>query len=744
MEPDFSLGDLVVARKGAMYEEDHRVVYQHPQVGYVFHRIVDQDKDEFTLKGDNNDWLDSFHPTESDIVGKYWFVIPGGGTAVRKLREPVYFASFTLISIVIIASLFLFEKKETVLKKIQNRRLNMENHPPRSSGDTRQELLILVGFIALVALVFGIISFSRPLTKMIADDLVYTHAGEFNYTAKIRENIYDSTAIETGEPVYLRLTCDVDMTFLYQFSAPRMTGIEQKEFSGIYQVSAKISDIDGWNRSFELVPETEFAGSEFDAQMSLDICQAQALIAEKEEKTETKNRWYNLTIYPEITVAGSVEDTPFDDIYRPEIIFQIDSSIMRLPDGLEVLALDQEGSIKNVREVSNFLLIFGQELDIEVARRIAMIAFGLSLAAAIFPAWSLFRDWRKSDITRIQVQYHPLLVDVKSGSSSTQLNQIVEVASFADLAKMAERYGAMILHESESSFHRYSVLDEQSVYQYTMDVFTEESLFPDVENFKKSLRSALDEDQFELYYQPIVLLKDKSVIGVEAFIRWNHPDFGILYPADFISQAEICDLIPEIDRWVSRKACRQLKEWKELGLPLVPISINISPDTIVDNQFLEDISSIVLENACDPEFLQIEINRSNLVFQDEDIKQHLSQLNDLGIRLAIDNFATDAANQINQVSQMPIQSVKIDRTIVQGIQEDDDKQRLINAVAKMAKSLQVEVVAQGVESKEQVAILKKQDIEVAQGFFLGNPIRANEIVTLLEKPKTAAKKSKKE
>jgi len=523
-----------------------------------------------------------------------------------------------------------------------------------------------------------------------------------------------------------------------------MTGTEQKEFSGVYQVSAKISDIDGWNRSFELVPETEFAGSEFDAQMSLDICQAQALIAEKEEKTETKNRWYNLTIYPEITVAGSVEDNPFDDIYRPEIIFQIDSNIMRLPDGLEVLALDQEGSIKNVREVSNFLLIFGRELDIEVARRIAMIAFGLSLAAAIFPAWSLFRDWKKSDISRIQVQYHPLLVDVTAGSSSTQVNQIIDVASFSDLTKLAERYGAMILHESEGSFHRYSVLDEQSIYQYTIDVFKEQSLFPDIANFKKSIFRALDENQMELYYQPVVLLKDNSIIGVEAFIRWNHPEYGILYPADFISQAEICDLIPEIDRWVSRKACQQLKEWKELGLPMVPISINISPDTIVNNQFIEDISSIVLENACDPEFLQLEINRSNLVFQDEDIKQHLSQLNDLGIRLAIDNFATDAANQINQIFQMPINSVKIDRTIMQGIQEDQDNQRMISAVAKMAKDLQVEVVVQGVESKEQVALLKKQDIEVAQGFFLGDPVKAYEMAELLEKPKTPKRKTKKE
>jgi len=177
---------------------------------------------------------------------------------------------------------------------------------------------------------------------------------------------------------------------------------------------------------------------------------------------------------------------------------------------------------------------------------------------------------------------------------------------------------------------------------------------------------------------------------------------------------------------------------------MVPISINISPDTIVNNQFIEDISSIVLENACDPEFLQIEINRSNLVFQDEDIKQHLSQLNDLGIRLAIDNFATDTANQINQIFQMPINSVKIDRTIMQGIQEDQDNQRMISAVAKMAKDLQVEVVVQGVESKEQVALLKKQDIEVAQGFFLGDPVKAYEMAELLEKPKTPKRKTKKE
>ena len=254
----------------------------------------------------------------------------------------------------------------------------------------------------------------------------------------------------------------------------------------------------------------------------------------------------------------------------------------------------------------------------------------------------------------------------------TRQNKLWLYASFSDLTKMAERYGAMILHETLGKYHRYSVQDEQTVYQYAIEVFKEGSLFPDMNVFKKSLLQAIEEDQLELYYQPVVLLKDNSVVGVEAFLRWAHPELGLLYPADFISHAEESKLITDIDGWVSQKICQQLREWKEDKVSLVPVSINISPDTIIDNKFINVFTSNMLENLCDPSLIQIEINRSNYIFQDEQIKDHLTQLHDLGVNLAIDNFATDAANQINQIFQLPIKTLKIDRTVIQDIKEDTE------------------------------------------------------------------------
>ena len=141
----------------------------------------------------------------------------------------------------------------------------------------------------------------------------------------------------------------------------------------------------------------------------------------------------------------------------------------------------------------------------------------------------------------------------------------------------------------------------------------------------------------------------------------------------------------------------------------------------------------MLENLCDPGLIQIEINRSNQAFQDEQVMDHLNQLHEFGVRLAIDNFATNAANQINQIFKMPIKTIKIDRTVIREIKDDPNTQRLVSAVAAMAKDLGVEVVAQGVESEEDLKILKAQKIEIAQGFYLGEPVQAKDLADLLDK-----------
>ncbi len=304
MEPEIELGDLVIARAAAEYELGQRVVYRHPQVGYVFHRIIERENEYFICKGDNNDWTDSFHPLSSDILGKYWFYIPGAGTVINKLREPVIFVLFTLIILIVIASIILFQRKDIPLKKTRSRRYLMDTQSSPSKGESRQEILLVFGIIAIAALIFGVISYTRPLTKTIADNLTYQHQSGFEYSAPDKDDLYDSDKITTGEPVYLRLTCDIVLDYSYQFLAQRMTPGEKEALSGTYQIDAVLSDVDGWKRSLSLVPETAFEGLSFESSTELDVCAVQSLILEKEEKTEAKNRWYSLVIIPEVNLDG--------------------------------------------------------------------------------------------------------------------------------------------------------------------------------------------------------------------------------------------------------------------------------------------------------------------------------------------------------------------------------------------------------------------------------------------------------
>ncbi len=737
MEPDYAVGDLILARKETTPAIGEAVVYQHPQVGYVFHRIIDRQGDTFLLQGDNNDWVDSYQPSEDQIIGSYWLHLPGGGSLISNLRKPVYFALLSLGAAGVVLSLVFFKGDNQINKKRQKRMKKTDRQSQSSIKEYRQDLLLLLGVIGLAALVLLVVALMRPLEIEISDDLQYNHRTELAYSAQDAGGIYDSSRIQTGQPVYLQLTCQVALDLVYQFSAPRLTPADQTQFQGSYGISALVQDADGWQRSLILQSERDFSGAGFSTQTTLDACQIRDLIQEKEQKTGTSNRWYTLTIAPEISYQGVLQDESMEGIIRPEFTFQIDESLMRLPDGAEALIALEEDSLENAQMVSNSLQIFGLEIPVRGARWAGGSLLAASLLVSIWPLSSLYRDWKTSDVSRIQVQYHPMLVDVKMGSPGKNAQQIVEVASFEDLSRMAERYGAMILHESRGNFHRYSIQDEQTVYQYTLDSIKEHNYFADLQDFQSALQAAIQENQFELYYQPIVLLANKQVVGIEAFLRWNHPRLGMIYPAEFIHLAEENGLVPMIDGWVIEQGCRQLQEWQQFGLPLVPLSINISPNTILSDLFARQISKTILKGGCDPHYLQLEINRSNQVFRDQKIQQRLLELREMGVRLAIDNFATDAANQIDQVSKMPIQSLKIDRSIMKGVSSDQNNRRLISAVVKMARSLQIEVVAQGVESLEQIAMLEEQEVLLAQGYLLGDPVPAREMGWKLGKKASA-------
>jgi EAL domain-containing protein (putative c-di-GMP-specific phosphodiesterase class I) len=354
----------------------------------------------------------------------------------------------------------------------------------------------------------------------------------------------------------------------------------------------------------------------------------------------------------------------------------------------------------------------------------------LSLGTGVWIGWPFYQEWVRDDAARIQLQYNPMLIDVEEGSLVSG-SQVVDVGSFQDLTKLAERYGAVILHEGCGGSHRYFVQNGDVVYQYSLEVCLSDSIFPDHTALKQAVKQAVTEGELQLYYQPVYSLRDNKIVGLEALLRWEHPRHGVLCPAEFIPQAEESGLIEQIDWWVLQTACQQLKSWQEAQLPLVPLSLNISTDVFVQPDCVAGIMDIIDASGCQPQYLQLEISRANLISQDEDVIACLQRLKDMGISLAIDNFATSGANQIDHIAWLPANSLKIDRSVVQRVLQSPRDTLLVSAVAKMARSLEMEVIAQGVETQDQMTFLQSERIDQAQGYLLSHPIPADQVPALL-------------
>ena len=253
-----------------------------------------------------------------------------------------------------------------------------------------------------------------------------------------------------------------------------------------------------------------------------------------------------------------------------------------------------------------------------------------------------------------------------------------------------------------------------------------------------SLCRALERREFELHYQPKIDLKSGKITGVEALIRWRHPERGLIPPAEFIPIAESCGLIVPIGRWVLREACTQAREWQGAGLPQIPVAVNISSVEFRDKNFLENLRATLNETGLEPRHLELELTESVLMQHVESTAFVLGELRAMGVQLAVDDFGTGYSS-LSYLSQFPINSLKIDRSFVQGITSERDDAPIISAVINMGRSLRQRVIAEGVETREQLAFLQSRGCDEAQGYYFSRPVAAEQFAKLLETgiPETA-------
>jgi diguanylate cyclase (GGDEF)-like protein/PAS domain S-box-containing protein len=254
----------------------------------------------------------------------------------------------------------------------------------------------------------------------------------------------------------------------------------------------------------------------------------------------------------------------------------------------------------------------------------------------------------------------------------------------------------------------------------------------DRHSLESGLHRAIERREFVLHYQPIVSLDSGQLISVEALIRWRHPQRGLVSPAQFVPIAEESGFITAIGRWVLDEACRQSQAWRAAGLPPVRVAINISTVELRGSGFVEGIGSILDEHGLIPEDLELELTETFLMQDSSSTAAVLQSLSDLGVWIALDDFGTGYSS-LSHLKRFPIDTLKIDQSFVRDLAMDADDASIVSAVIGMGKGLNIRVVAEGVETREQLAFLRKQGCPEGQGYYFSRPMGAGEFSQLLER-----------
>jgi diguanylate cyclase (GGDEF)-like protein len=244
------------------------------------------------------------------------------------------------------------------------------------------------------------------------------------------------------------------------------------------------------------------------------------------------------------------------------------------------------------------------------------------------------------------------------------------------------------------------------------------------------LREALVHREFSLCYQPLVDSRTESVVGVEALLRWERPGREPLSPAQFVPIAEESGLIVALGEWVLRSACRQVKAWLDEGIPSLQLSVNLSGHQLREGDFAAVVAEVLHETGFPPALLQIELTESGVIAQDAATVSQLRQLKNLGVSIAIDDFGT-GYSALGYLRRFPVDVIKIDRSFVEAISASPDDADFVSAVIAMARRLKLVVVAEGVETAEQLSFLRENACELAQGFLFSKPLPPEEFRRLL-------------
>jgi EAL domain-containing protein (putative c-di-GMP-specific phosphodiesterase class I)/GGDEF domain-containing protein len=247
------------------------------------------------------------------------------------------------------------------------------------------------------------------------------------------------------------------------------------------------------------------------------------------------------------------------------------------------------------------------------------------------------------------------------------------------------------------------------------------------QSIETGLLRALDAGEFTLCYQPKMSIIDRTIIGMEALVRWSRPGLGMVLPSTFIPVAEESGLIVQLGAFVLREACRQNREWQDSGLPNLKVAVNLSPRQLSDDGFIPLVMGILEETGMDPCLLEFELTESSLIGDAETTIGKLRRLKELGISISVDDFGTGYSS-LSYLKHLPIDTIKIDQSFVRDIVTDPDDAAIVSAIVAMAHALKLNVIAEGVETFQQLQFLHTCNCQQVQGYYFSRPLAPRQFV----------------
>jgi diguanylate cyclase (GGDEF)-like protein/PAS domain S-box-containing protein len=411
---------------------------------------------------------------------------------------------------------------------------------------------------------------------------------------------------------------------------------------------------------------------------------------------------------------------------RPAFIRNLDERFARDSDTpISLLLVD----IDNFKRINDSLgHQTGDKLLISLARRLrnSLIPSG-SLARFASNEFAVLLD--NTDLEAGQQVAYQLLMTLDKPMFVD--NQLISVTGSVGLAcaPLHGRDPQTLMRNAGLALHKAKANGKHQVQVFTEALNAEASYKLFVEN---NLRRALTQNELEVFYQPKLCLRSGRLLGMEALLRWNHPEKGMIRPDQFISVAEETGLIIPIGKWVAREACRMSKQLTAAGLGNLQVAINLSPKQFSDPDLVTSIASILKEEQLHSSLLELELTEGLLLEATEDTHLQLDQLKRLGLTLAMDDFGTGYSS-LSYLKKFPIDIIKIDRSFIHEIPDNQDDMEITSAVIAMAHNLKLKVVAEGVETAEQLAFLRRHRCDVGQGYLFDRPIPGSELIEKLKR-----------